>query len=544
MFDVPRRRTPVLLGWMVFGAGLFLSIWSARALTPEQLKPLADDDFDAKSQAVDQIISAGDAAALRILEALDQSALYATDSGQILIQVGTSFHDALTDAPVSANADSAQAISLSNVLRARVSRGLARVELKSSDKVLREQAVNTLSNDPDPSFNADVQAAREHETDPGLRKRLDQLWAMTALRDPDPVHRAEAVRLIAQRHDPQLRTLIAPLVSTKSDGSFVEPDAQVRKAAQTAIDQLKSDELKTQWVGNAFAGLSLGSILLLAALGLAIIYGLIGVINMAHGEFLMIGAYATYVTQQIFISRWPQLLDWYPVAALPVAFCAAAIVGLAIERLIIRFLYGRPLETLLATFGVSLILIQTVRTIFGAQNVQVANPTWMSGGIEVLPGLVLPFNRICIIIFALTVVLLTWIVLQRTKLGLLVRAVTQNRRMAACLGVKTWQVDCYAFAFGSGIAGLGGCALAQIGNVGPDLGQTYIIDSFMAVVLGGVGQLSGTIFGSLGLGLITKCIEPFWGAVLAKIAVLVLIILFIQKRPQGLFALKGRSAEM
>jgi urea transport system permease protein len=277
---------------------------------------------------------------------------------------------------------------------------------------------------------------------------------------------------------------------------------------------------------------------------LAIIYGLIGVINMAHGEFLMIGAYATYVTQQVFLSRWPQLLDWYAVAALPVALCAAALVGLAIERLIIRFLYGRPLETLLATFGVSLILIQTVRTVFGAQNVQVANPTWMSGGVEVLPGLVLPFNRICIIIFALTVVLLTWIVLQKTQLGLLVRAVTQNRKMASCLGVRTWQVDCYAFAFGSGIAGLGGCALSQIGNVGPDLGQTYIIDSFMAVVLGGVGQLSGTIFGSLGLGLITKCIEPFWGAVLAKIAVLALIILFIQKRPQGLFALKGRSAEM
>ncbi|MBV8587336.1 MAG: urea ABC transporter permease subunit UrtB, partial [Verrucomicrobia bacterium] len=451
---VDSLRIRLLLLGLTFCAGLCWSIVpSAGALTPEQLKPLADDDFDAKSEAVDQIISAGDAAALRILEALDQSALYATDSGQILIQVGTSFHDALTDAPVSVNADSAQAISLSNVLRARVSRGLARVELKSPDKALREQAVNTLSNDPDPSFNADVQAAREHEIDPALRKRLDQLWAMTALRDPDPAHRAEAVNLIAQRHDPQLRTLIAPLVTTKPDGSFVEPDAGVRKAAQAAIDQLKSDELKTQWVGNAFAGLSLGSILLLAALGLAIIYGLIGVINMAHGEFLMIGAYATYVTQQIFMSRWPQLLDWYPVAALPVAFCAAAIVGLAIERLIIRFLYGRPLETLLATFGVSLILIQTVRTIFGAQNVQVANPTWMSGGIEVLPGLVLPFNRICIIIFALTVVLLTWIVLQKTKLGLLVRAVTQNRRMAACLGVKTWQVDCYAFAFGSGIAG-------------------------------------------------------------------------------------------
>jgi urea transport system permease protein len=513
------------------------------ALTPDDVKPLADDDFDAKSQALDRVIAAGDQAALRILQALDQNVLCATDAGRILIQTGDSFHDALTNEPVAIAANSAQPVGLNNVLRARLAQGIATVQLRSPEKGLRSQAIATLLNDPDPTLNSAIEAARQRELDPDLRKRLDQLWAMTAVRDPDAGRRTAAVALIAQRHDPQLRTLVAPLLAKQPDGTFLEPDPAVRKAAQVAVDQLRFDELKTQWVANCFAGISLGSILLLAALGLAIIYGLIGVINMAHGELLMIGAYATYVTQQVFLSRWPTFLDWYPLVAVPVAFLAAALVGLAIERLVIRFLYGRPLETLLATFGISLILIQSVRTFFGAQNVQVANPRWMSGGMEAMPGLILPFNRICIIAFALTVVVLTWIILQKTRLGLYVRAVTQNRRMASCLGVKTWRVDCYAFAFGAGIAGLGGCALSQIGNVGPDLGQTYIIDSFMAVVLGGVGQLSGTIFGSLGLGVITKTIEPFWGAVLAKIAVLVLVILFIQKRPQGLFALKGRSSE-
>lgn len=283
--------------------------------------------------------------------------------------------------------------------------------------------------------------------------------------------------------------------------------------------------------------------LLLAALGLAITYGLIGVINMAHGEFLMIGAYAAYVAQTVFQRYAPGAFDWYPLLAVPASFAAAALVGLLIERLILRHLYGRPLETLLTTFGVSLILIQAARTIFGAQNVQVRNPSWMSGGLTVLPNLILPYNRLAILLFSLAVIALAWAVLNKTRLGLFVRAVTQNRRMAACVGVKTARVDAYAFAFGAGIAGLGGCALSQIGNVGPDLGQSYIIDSFMAVVLGGVGQLAGTVLGSFGLGLVAKAVEPFWGAVLAKIAVLVLIVLFIQKRPQGLFALKGRSAE-
>ena len=316
-----------------------------------------------------------------------------------------------------------------------------------------------------------------------------------------------------------------------------------KRQAQRGLDALDSIHRRSQIAGTVFAGLSLGSVLLLAALGLAITYGLIGVINMAHGEFLMIGAYAAYVAQTVFQRYAPGAFDWYPLLAVPASFAAAALVGLLIERLILRHLYGRPLETLLTTFGVSLILIQAARTIFGAQNVQVRNPSWMSGGLTVLPNLILPYNRLAILLFSLAVIALAWAVLNKTRLGLFVRAVTQNRRMAACVGVKTARVDAYAFAFGAGIAGLGGCALSQIGNVGPDLGQSYIIDSFMAVVLGGVGQLAGTVLGSFGLGLVAKAVEPFWGAVLAKIAVLVLIVLFIQKRPQGLFALKGRSAE-
>jgi urea transport system permease protein len=279
------------------------------------------------------------------------------------------------------------------------------------------------------------------------------------------------------------------------------------------------------------------------ALGLAITYGLMGVINMAHGELMMIGAYATYVVQNAFKAWLPGVFDWYIVAAIPVAFVTAGAVGAAMERSVIRFLYGRPLETLLATWGISLVLMQGVRSLFGAQNVQVENPAWLSGGVQALSNLTLPFNRIAIIIFAALVLAGLAFMVARTRLGLFVRGVTQNRPMAACMGVNTAKVDTYAFALGSGIAGLAGCALSQVGNVGPDLGQGYIVDSFMVVVLGGVGQLAGTVYAALGLGVLNKLLEGWQGAVLAKIMVLVLIVVFIQKRPQGLFAMKGRSAE-
>jgi len=296
-------------------------------------------------------------------------------------------------------------------------------------------------------------------------------------------------------------------------------------------------------VGLLFSGVSLGSILLLAALGLAITYGLMGVINMAHGELIMIGAYTTYVVQNLFRAHLPGGFDWYLVLAVPAAFIVSGLVGMALERSVIRWLYGRPLETLLATWGISLVLIQAVRTLFGAQNVQVENPAFMSGGIEILAGVVLPWSRIVIIAFSAIVLGGVALLLARTRLGLFVRGVTQNRAMASCVGVPTARVDTWAFGLGSGIAGLAGCALSQIGNVGPDLGQSYIVDSFMVVVLGGVGQLAGTVYAALGLGFANKLLETWAGAVIAKIVVLVFIIVFIQKRPQGLFALRGRVAE-
>ncbi|HLX02992.1 MAG TPA: urea ABC transporter permease subunit UrtB [Trinickia sp.] len=517
---------------------------AAFALTTADVAPLAGDDFDAKSAAVDKLIANHDAPSLALLKALSENNALATDAGEVLIQDDETARDAVTGKTVAANvASSAQPITLNNLLRSKVSGALSGLQLDSPDLETRRAAISDLLKNPDPAMKPMIDRARAKETDPQLKKRLDTLWAMTALSDKDPAKRLEAAQLVAARHDLDMYELLRPLVAKQSDGTFAESDPRVRAVAQQGIDALDSIQRRSEIAGTLFAGLSLGSVLLLAALGLAITYGLIGVINMAHGEFLMIGAYATYVVQNLVQRFLPGAFDWYPLIAVPASFVAAAAVGIVLERLVLKHLYGRPLETLLTTFGVSLILMQATRTIFGAQNVQVENPSWMSGGVTVMQNLILPYNRLVILAFSLVVVLIAWTVLTKTRLGLFVRAVTQNRRMAACVGVKTARVDSYAFAFGAGIAGLGGCALSQIGNVGPDLGQSYIIDSFMAVVLGGVGQLAGTVIGGFGLGLVSKTIEPFWGAVLAKIAVLVLIVLFIQKRPQGMFALKGRSAE-
>lgn len=517
---------------------------SAHALEAADVAPLGGDDFDAKAAAVDKLIATHDAASLALLKALADDNVSATDAGEVLVTDGDTARDAATGKPVAADvASSAQPITLNNLLRSKVAGAVSGLQLASPDLETRRAAIAELLKNPDPSMKPMIDAARAKETDPALKRRLDTLWAMTALRDPNAATRLEATKLVAARHDLDMYELLRPLVAKNASGAFNEPDADVRAVAQQGIDALDSIQRRSEIAGTLFAGLSLGSVLLLAALGLAITYGLIGVINMAHGEFLMIGAYATYVVQTLFQRYAPGAFDWYPLLAIPASFVAAALVGAVIERLVIRHLYGRPLETLLTTFGISLILIQATRMIFGAQNVQVENPAWMSGGVTVMQNLILPYNRLAILAFALIVVGIAWTVLTKTRLGLFVRAVTQNRRMAACVGVRTARVDAWAFAFGAGIAGLGGCALSQIGNVGPDLGQSYIIDSFMAVVLGGVGQIAGTVIGGFGLGLVSKAIEPFWGAVLAKIAVLVLIVLFIQKRPQGLFALKGRSAE-
>ncbi|MEM5429142.1 urea ABC transporter permease subunit UrtB [Cupriavidus oxalaticus] len=521
--------------------------WAA-ALTQADLKPLAEDDFDAKTAALSALTKASPTEAAPILKALQDDTLQYAPSVGMVRQDGDKVVDAITGKPVTVKPDELESLTLNNSLRALVDSAASSLLLQSPDIAVRAQAINTLRDQPESASLAAVEAARKAEADAGLRASLDVIWANLVLAesaDAAAAHdaRLEAIRILGKDSNPQSRQKLAPLVERDSAGNYREADADVRLAAQQALDQLRSDQRRAEVIGNLFAGLSLGSVLLLAALGLAITYGLIGVINMAHGEFLMIGAYATYVVQSLFRTYAPDAFAWYLPAALPASFLAAAVVGFALERLVLRHLYGRPLETLLATFGISLLLMQAVRTLFGAQNVEVANPGWMSGGFEWMPGLVVPYNRVVIILFALAVVAVAWAVLNRTRLGLFVRATTQNRTMAACVGVRTWKVDSYAFAFGAGIAGLGGCALSQIGNVGPDLGQAYIIDSFMVVVLGGVGQLAGTIVGAFGLGIINKFIEPFYGAVLAKIFVLVLIVLFIQKRPQGLFALKGRSAE-
>ncbi|KAI3592898.1 Urea ABC transporter, permease protein UrtB [Cupriavidus sp. U2] len=521
-------------------------LWAATPLTQADLKPLAEDDFDAKTAALAKVTQAPAEQAGPILKALQDDALQYEPSVGMVRQDGDKYLDAISGKPVAVKSDALESLTLNNSLRTIVDSAASSLLLQSPDIAVRTQAINTLLDQPGNASREAVEAARKAEADAGLRARLDVIWANTVLAQGTEAPRdarLDAIRILGSDSNPQSRQKLMPLMEKDDAGKYKEADEGVRVAAQQAIDQMRSEQRRAELLGNLFAGLSLGSVLLLAALGLAITYGLIGVINMAHGEFLMIGAYATYVVQTLFRAYAPNAFDWYLVAALPASFLAAGVVGFALERIVLRHLYGRPLETLLATFGISLPLMQAVRTIFGAQNVEVANPVWMSGGFDAMAGLVIPYNRVVIILFALAVVAVAWAVLNRTRLGLFVRATTQNRTMAACVGVRTWKVDSYAFAFGAGIAGLGGCALSQIGNVGPDLGQAYIIDSFMVVVLGGVGQLAGTIVGAFGLGIINKFIEPFYGAVLAKIFVLVLIVLFIQKRPQGLFALKGRSAE-
>ncbi|CDG82477.1 urea ABC transporter, permease protein UrtB [Janthinobacterium agaricidamnosum NBRC 102515 = DSM 9628] len=427
---------------------------------------------------------------------------------------------------------------VNNRLRAAVDGALSGLKLFAADRGQRLAAAQDLQKSIDAAQVPLIRKAWQKEADPAIRQILELLIATANLHAPEVALRKAAVLQLAASSDARLLPQLQGMLDKN-----VEPDETVRIAAVATIEAIKGRVQRTELVGKLFYGISLGSVLLLAALGLAITFGLMGIINMAHGELLMIGAYTTYVCQLLFRKFLPAYLDAYLIVALPAAFLVAGAVGVVLERSVIRWLYGRPLETLLATWGISLMLMQLVRTIFGAQNVEVANPSWMSGGITVLGSLVLSYNRIVIIFFALFVVVAVWLILNQTRLGLFVRAVTQNRRMADCVGVSTGKIDMLTFGLGSGIAGLGGLALSQLGNVGPDLGQSYIVDSFMVVVLGGVGQLAGTVIAALGLGEVNKFLEPVAGAVLAKIAILVFIIIFIQRRPQGLFAMKGRSID-
>jgi urea transport system permease protein len=513
------------------------------AIDPALLQPLAGDDPDARVEAVARIAATGTDDARKLLQALLDDELMATPAGQVLI-----VHDGQAIDPATNQAlalpDGLDGIVVNNRLRGATQAALSGLALLAPEKDKRMLAATALqATSPDPAQAPLLRRALATEQDPDIQVILRQLVATADMQSADPALRRAAVLALADTGTPALRPQLQAMLAKNPDGSDVEPDASLRTAAATTLAAIERRATRNDIIANLFYGVSLGSVLLLTALGLAITFGLMGIINMAHGELLMIGAYTTYLTQSLFRHYWPGAADWYLVAALPAAFLVSFAVGVALERSVIRWLYGRPLETLLATWGISLMLQQAVRTIFGAQNVEVANPAWMSGGVTVLGSLVLPYNRLVIIAFAFLVVGAVWLILNKTRLGLFVRAVMQNRRMADCVGVPTGRIDMLTFGLGSGIAGLGGVALSQLGNVGPDLGQSYIVDSFMVVVLGGVGQLAGTVIGALGLGELNKFLEPFAGAVMAKICILVVIIIFIQRRPQGLFALKGRSVD-
>ena len=508
----------------------------AQALTLDEARALAHGDSASRLAALGQVLNGKpDAKTVELIQALSEDAVKHAGATLFIVRDDKAF-DPVTGAEVALPAAAEDVIN-NNQMRGELDAALGLIHLSSNDDAVRLEAVKTLSAEPDEAKLPLIQKAYAAERVPAIKQALAELRSALLLGSADAGKRLEAAKALGASGTPVTKTLLL-------DRQKVETDPGVKAALGVALSQIESRLAWGERLGVVFTGVSLGSILLLVALGLAITYGLMGVINMAHGELMMIGAYATYVVQNLFRQFLPEgAFDAYILAAIPVSFLAAALVGAVLERGVIRWLYGRPLETLLATWGISLILQQAVRNIFGAQNVPVENPSWLSGGIDVMSNLTLPNNRIAIIVFAALVLAGVAAVIARTRLGLFVRGVTQNRPMAACMGVNTVRVDTYAFALGSGIAGLAGCALSQVGNVGPDLGQGYIVDSFMVVVLGGVGQLAGTVYAALGLGVLNKLLEGWQGAVLAKIMVLVFIVVFIQKRPQGIFAMKGRSAE-
>ena len=567
---------------------MFFLACSMALATPLQASDtlgLSQGGFAQKREVIEILAQSDDPKTIQILQALHAGKAYANSEHPLLIQETQGYIDPFKEDPfnakiVSTENNSLKPIVLNNNLRRLLQAAIAQFDLVAPELSTRQKAVENLLRQPAQAPLHLVQSAITQESDQGLKEQLRLLEAFALVQlvqNTGSVTKASSTPFSSTaeqgKHEhishaeptfnnhPQISTeQLSIAVERIADsnhtqalstlnqlGSTINPESTLGQAIAHGIEQIEKKQAYAKLANNLFSGLSLGSILLLAALGLAVIYGLIGVINMAHGEFLMLGAYATYLTQNFFRAYLPQYQDYYLLMALPTAFVLTALIGLLIEWLIIRHLYGRPLESLLATFGLSLVMMQAVRIIFGAQNVEVANPSWLSGSFapfsQSLPDFIVPYNRLIILGFSLCVVLVLYLLINRTRLGLFIRAVTQNRGMASCVGIKTRKIDAYAFALGAGIAGLGGVALSQIGNVGPDLGQAYIIDSFMAVVLGGVGQLIGTVIGAFGLGIISKLGEPLVGAVLIKIIILLMIIVFIQKRPQGLFALKGRSAE-
>ncbi len=506
---------------------------------------LAADNFPDKAAAVTALTELRHPNARPVLTALLDGKLYArTTDNKVFITDGGETALALTDPltlkPAGAGKpDEFSRITTNNSLRKSLRSAVASFALADPDPDVRLNAVREMLRSLDDDSVAILRAGLEKEKNAAVQQAMRAGLALVDLDNPDAKTRLAATQSLEGTLNPDVYNRLTVMITPAADGSYPEPDAEVRDAARAVVASIDSSRRVYSTVETLFFGLSLGSVLVLAAIGLAITFGVMGVINMAHGELMMLGAYTTYVVQL----AMPNHIGLSVIIAIPLAFLVAGCVGIAIERGVVRFLYGRPLETLLATFGVSLILQQIVRDVFSANNRPVETPAWMSGSLQFNEALSITYNRLYVILFMILVFVILQLVLQKTSLGLKVRAVAQNRNMARAMGVRTQWVDAMTFGLGSGIAGVAGVALSQLTNVGPNLGQQYIIDSFMVVVFGGVGNLWGTLIGGMSLGVINKVLEPWAGAVLAKIFVLVALILFIQRRPRGLFPQKGRAAE-
>jgi urea transport system permease protein len=509
------------LRWLAV-ALLLLAALPARAQGAfEALAGRLGGNFNQQAEAVERLGALGDPRAIPLLQALSDARLLRLSDGTIAVQEGAA-------AP-----EGAQVVRINNRVRVALRGALGRLQLVSPDPAERRRAADAILRNRSAEDIPLLEAALQREAVPAIRTRMELALGGARLASLDAAAKRAGIAALGASADPEARSI---LLAARAGNAELLPEIE---AAIAAIDRRLAMRRAAETV---FQGLSLGSVLLLAALGLAVTFGVMGVINMAHGEFVMLGAYATVLVQEA-CRGIPALEPWSLPLALPAAFVLTAALGAAMERGLIRYLYGRPLETLLLTFGVGMIIQQVVRLLFGAQNREVLSPAWMTGVLVLPGGVQITQNRAWIIVFSLVVLLATLAAIRLTRFGLEMRAVVQNRRIASTMGIRTGRVDAMTFAFGSGIAGLAGVALSQIDNVSPNLGTGYIIDSFMVVVFGGVGSLAGTLIGAMTLGLVNKLLEPYAGAVLAKVAVLVGIMLFIQRRPKGLFALKGRAAE-
>ncbi len=482
---------------------------------------------------------------LNLLQALQDGKLFELKAEAKLViaqesNAGYQLSDALSSAALGeVDRSAVSKINLNNKLRGNLRKLIGQLQLNANDAEVRLTAVKAISKEADNKVLALLRQRLSIETAPTVKQAIEQILLLQDMDSADKAVRIDAINQLKEHDSQDVVNRLQAMTEQNSDGEFQEADSDIRNLAAAALSNIQARIQAYAAIETVFFGLSLGAVLVLSAIGLAITFGVMGIINMAHGELMMLGAYSTYVMQQLL----PNHLGLALIISIPVAFLVSALVGVAIERGIIRFLYGRPLETLLATFGVSLFLQQTVRSIFSPLNRSVATPSWLSGSWQINDFLSLTWNRFYILVFCLLVFTALLQILKRTKLGLEVRAVAQNRGMARAMGIPTAKVDAMTFGLGSGIAGVAGVALSQITNVGPNLGQAYIVDSFMVVVFGGVGNLFGTLVAGFTLGIANKFLEPYAGAVLAKILVLVFIILFIQKRPRGLFPQKGRAAE-